>query len=602
MNRTLATLPLLSGLMLLGACSTTSTPDPLATYTGQQLNWTSCDPTLVPYRQVIKAVGSRIECADVQVPLDWNKPDRGTMSFSMLRVKAGDAAARKGAIFFNPGGPGGDGLLFGAIYGYLWNQADTTTPAGKALKALADGYDLVGFSPRGTGQSSRYTCGSNELASPEQYPSEDRSQTNIDAMLRNARLVAQSCLKNPITPYINTDQTARDLNLARQLMGDAKLNYVGYSYGTWLGSWYARRFPESTGRLLLDGNTAFAGTFQDSFNLQPLGFERAFREVALAYAARHDDVFGLGKTAADVYAVYNAFPGALKFTLQQYSSSNIIQNLYSNQSIPNISLQLVAARGFAAVIKANPEVKDNASLAELVAKQTYSGVPKLNAAAQQEALTMVDTYLAIVNGLTGPVELSYGSAVFNAILNNDTAWEKDPQKWVEFGNQEAKSHPLIGGSYTETSAIYWPAPSASRPDVPANLPPILMLQNEYDPATPAEGALAALKAFPSAKMLFVDDEAQHTAFPYGTDCVDLQVAQYFLNGTMPAQKFNVCGALPLPGEEQVYPVGKTYAGTDNLSAQGLHRAALGATPETKAELQLLKDIIKRNGLKANSLR
>jgi len=98
---------------------------------------------------------------------------------------------------------------------------------------------------------------------------------------------------------------ARDLNLARQLMGDQNLNYIGYSYGTWLGSWYAKLFPEHTGRMLLDGNTSFNAPFEETFGFQPMAFERDFRDAVAPYLARQNAYFGLGATGSDVYATQN---------------------------------------------------------------------------------------------------------------------------------------------------------------------------------------------------------------------------------------------------------------------------------------------------------
>ena len=583
----------------------------------QTINWAACDPTIVPYNVVKQTIGARLQCADITVPEDWNKPSRGNLSFSLLRVTAGDPAKRQGSLFFNPGGPGGDGLLFGAIYGYLWNQADTSTPTGKQLFDLSEQYDLIGFSPRGTGQSSRLTCGSNVSSSPEQYQTTDRSQKNIDAMLRNARIVAEACLKNPLTPYINTDQTARDLDLARELMGDKKFNFIGYSYGTWLGSWYAKLFPEQTGRMLLDGNTAFAGTFQDSFNMQPLGFQRAFTDSALAYIARHP-VFEMGTSEPSVYAIYDAFAPAIKLALQtQDYENNIIQSLYSDFTIPTISVSLVGARGLNDVVAANPGLNTEADLTPLLEKHTFAKDANLDAAARADALTLLPAYLGVINQKVKPVDLKDDNAVFNSVINNDTPWNQDPQFWINFGAQQAVANPLVGGGFTETSAIYWSKPTTTKPPVPAGLPPILMLQNELDPATPKEGALDALKSLPSAKMIFVDNEAQHTAFPYGDTCVDSQVAQYFLDGSMPANKFNVCQALPLPGlsagdfsvpaETRVYQVGDTYANgntvpAQSLAAQGIRSQALGNTPATKDALNLLKAIIERNAIKPPQLR
>ena len=621
---------LLSLTLLLAACGQNSSPaaaqDPttlsaqdeaeVQTYNRQKLNWTACDPTLIPFRVVTEALGDRVQCADVLVPLDWNNPRQGKISFALLRVKAPDQSKHQGSIFFNPGGPGGDGLLFGAIFAFLWGQADTGTKSGAALKQLSENYDLIGFSPRGTGQSSRLTCGSNEQTSAEQYPSEDRSPANVAALLRNARLVAQACLKNPLTPYINTDQTARDLNLARQLLGDSKLNYVGYSYGTWLGAWYAKLFPEKTGRFLLDGNVALDKTWQESFNFQPLGFERAFRESSLGYAARQNATFGLGSTREAVYSVYDAFPSALKLTLQNYPAS-LVGALYTGEGTVSIPYKLVAARGFSTVVKANPELKTSDELAPLLSAYVYSPNPDVNRVALSEALLMLGTYTGLVNKLTTPVELDFGNAVFNSVLGNDSPWTQDEAFWIKAGDQAARDYPLIGGSLTENSAIYWSRPTARKPAVPGNLPPLLLLQNEYDPATPREGALPAWRTLPGAKMIFIDNEAAHTAFPYDTECVDLGVAQYFLDGKLPATPFTVCPAKPLPTETQVYNLGADYQTGDGASAQslsgqslpgqgvaaqGLKVSAFGSSQANQDALKLLREIIARNGIKPAGLR
>lgn len=556
-----------------------------------------------------------MQCADVLVPLDWNNPHQGKISFALLRVKAPDQSKHQGSIFFNPGGPGGDGLLFGAIFAFLWGQADTGTRSGAALKELSERYDLIGFSPRGTGQSSRLTCGSNEQTSAEQYPSEDRSPTNVAALLRNARLVAQVCLKNPLTPYINTDQTARDLNLARQLLGDGKLNYVGYSYGTWLGAWYAKLFPEKTGRFLLDDNVALDRTWQESFNFQPLGFERAFRESALGYAARQNATFGLGSSREEVYGVYDAFPSALKLTLQTYPAS-LVDALYSGGGTVSIPYKLVAARGFSAVIAANPGLKTSDELAPLLSAYVYSPDSEVQNVALSEALLMLGTYTSIVNTLTKPVELGFGNAVFNTVLGNDSPWTQDEAFWIKAGDQAARDYPLIGGSLTENSAIYWSRPTARKPAIPGNLPPLL-LQNEHDPATPREGALPAWRTLPGAKMIFIDNEAAHTAFPYDTECVDLGVAQYFLDGKLPKDAFTVCPAKPLPTETQVFNLGADYQTGDGASAQsltgqslngpgvaaqGLKISAFGSSQANQDALKLLREIIARNGIKPAALR
>ena len=252
--------------LLLGSCglSNSSLPDDQA-YRTQRLNWTACDPTILGHdaAEMFQNLGARLVCADIQVPMNWKAPREGMASVALIRLKAASPAGRKGAIFFNPGGPGGDGLAFAPRFGLAWGQADPSTAVGANLKQLTEEYDLVGFSPRGVGASTRLYCGTNELVNPIRPPASDRSEANIASMTR----------------------------LGRSLMGDAKLNYVGYSYGSWLGAWYAKLFPQHTGRMLLDANMPFHGTMQSAFENDALSFERDFREVAAPYLDRHDSVF-----------------------------------------------------------------------------------------------------------------------------------------------------------------------------------------------------------------------------------------------------------------------------------------------------------------------
>ncbi|WP_261665089.1 alpha/beta hydrolase [Deinococcus sp. Marseille-Q6407] len=569
----------------------------------QKLNWEKCDPTVISPK-VAKDLGDRMQCADIRVPMDWNNPSHGEASVSLLRVTAAKPDQRQGAIFFNPGGPGGDGLLFGAVFGYLWDKADTSTQAGAELKRLSEQYDLVGFSPRGVGDSSLISCGANRELESVNNPSYDRSKENTDKQLRNARLVAAACQKSPMSRFVNTEQTARDLNLARQLMGDKKLNYIGYSYGTWLGSWYAKLFPEQTGRMVLDGNTAFDKTLEESFLMQPLGFERAFRDVSLYFAARHNDLFELGQTKEEVYATYDALPPNLKYALQGYAGGSIIQNMYTDDGITENSLHLVAARGVSDVLKANPGAKDMDSLAPLLEKHQFAQNAQVNKVAQQLALPLAEAFFELEDGASYPLELSSSNATFTAVKCNDTPSTRDPQHWVDLGTQLAQKYPLIGGQYTEEPCIYWGEPTAKRPATPASMPPILMLHTESDPATPREGAISAWKSLPNAKLLMVDNEAKHTAFPYDTDCVDYPVAHYFTSGELPQQNFTACQALPLPGEDEVYPVGESYTtgiAPQSVGPQGPVRgaqkqSAFVQTEDVQQAKQLLKDIIERNAI------
>ncbi|GGS26443.1 alpha/beta fold hydrolase [Deinococcus knuensis] len=553
LNRSaLALLPLTAALAACNPTPTPTAPDPMAPFTGQILGWAACDATILgsDNAALFSELGSRLQCADMTVPQNWAKPDAGRLSVSLIRVTASDSKQRQGAIFFNPGGPGGDGLTFAPFNAYFWANGDTSTTRGANLKKMTEQYDLIGFSPRGVGASSRLYCGSNELIDPINPPAADRSDANVKRMIRAGKLVAQACQKNPLTPFINTDATARDLNLARQLLGDQKLNYIGYSYGTWLGSWYAKTFPEHTGRMLLDGNMSWNETMQDAFGLQPAAFERDFRDSAAPYLARQNALLGLGDTGEKVYAAQNA----LSEPLRSITANNTAGLMYSRDQLLFIGLVLKPAVVVDRLIRMNPNA-DLFDLLNLSAQQTYFPDPQLNETGVQLAQTLLFMRDDLLNAQPGPAELDSFNSTFTAITCNDTAWKSDLSAARALDDREARDYPLIGGASVSNPCLQWKGgPSVQQPKLPANMPPVLMLQNELDPATPQEGALRALNSTPSAKMIFIDDEPQHAAFPYGTDCVDGPITTYFLNGTLPGEKLSRCAALPLPGENAVVPV------------------------------------------------
>ena len=550
----------------------------LEEFENQEVSWAACDPTLFSEsgRELLAPLGDRLECATLKTPLDWEEPARDEINLGVLRVKAGDESKRKGAILLNPGGPGGDGLTLGAFFGLIFANGgiEDTLPvaAPEILAQVSESYDIVGFSPRGVGGSFQLFCGSNAVYPPADFYT-DRSDENLQALLAQAELVAEACKNNPLSDFVNTEQTVQDMDLIRRLLGDEKLNYLGYSYGSWLGAWYAKRFPENAGHMVLDANTNFAATFQESFGLQPLGFQRGFEDVAAPYLTRND-VFGLGETPEEVYGVYDA----LRDDVKSVVTFPILNLLYSSQQVTVVGASLSASRGINTILNElesplEPEGYD--AFLEAVATYPYVEDEELSAAISEVALPFAQDYIAALEAEPESVVLEPSSAVFNSISCNDSPWNQDSQFWIDFGNEQNEVHPFIGGAFTSEPCAFWGEPSTMMPDIPENLPSVLMVQTGYDAATPAEGALEAFESLPGAKLVYVENELSHTIFPYNTECVDAQVAQFLLDGSLPEETVTNCDALPLPGETEIFAPG-TAPSTDELTTQGLVRAAVSA--------------------------
>ena len=549
-------------LAFLIACGGGGPDEPdLSVFTEQTVAWESCDAQLFEEdKEALAPILERLECATVQTPLDWENPELESVNLGVLRVRAADPAKRKGAIALNPGGPGGDGLFIAAIFGLIFAEPDSERvglPERASFAEISESYDIIGSSPRGVGESFRLYCGSNRLA-PANYSAYDTSEDNLDDILLAAQYEADACQANPLTKYIDTEQTARDMDLIRQLLGDEKLNYLGFSYGSWLGAWYAKLFPGQAGNIVLDGNLIFSGTWQDVFELDANSFNRAFEDVALAYVARNNTFYGLGETQAAVLERFVALPNRVK-EAYVFGSVGVFGDLYSSGSIPLVGLKLLSAQGAAEVLASFEDPPGLGELLDAVEAYSYAEDEELNAELASYAFDIAFDAYIFENAAPAPVEITSFGAVYQAIVCNDTAWSGSLEELKAGARVDAETYPLLGVYFAYQPCAHWSQATTSNPAVPSDIPPVMMVQNGYDAPTPAEGAFEAFETLPDARMVYVENEVTHTTFPYGTDCVDETVAAYLLNGALPENAVSNCEALPLPGEDQVYPPGTTLS-------------------------------------------
>ncbi|WP_129311247.1 alpha/beta hydrolase [Streptomyces sp. L2] len=205
-------------------------PD-LSRFYRQKIVWAVCKGPEMP---------KDLRCGKVTVPLDYTRPGAGTLDLALARYRA--TGASRGSVVLNFGGPGGPGV-------------SELAAAGKQFMDLTDGYDVVTFDPRGVGRSSPVSCGESE---DDESSDTGRPSTDLDhpqALLKQLRKMAAQCVRHsgPVLRHIGTVDAARDLDVIRQALGDKKLNYLGFSYGTRLGAVYAAEFPGKVGRVALDG-------------------------------------------------------------------------------------------------------------------------------------------------------------------------------------------------------------------------------------------------------------------------------------------------------------------------------------------------------------
>ncbi|GAA2630864.1 alpha/beta hydrolase [Streptomyces vastus] len=209
----------------------------LSRFYDQKIDWADCEDAGM-------GVPEDLQCGKVTVPLDYAKPDGATLDIAMARFRA--TGESRGSVLLNFGGPGVSGV-------------SEVTAGGDDFMGLTNGYDVVTFDPRGVGRSSPVSCGDGiePPADPTDDPTEDSEpdSDNPQAALKLLRKAADACAKHsgPVLPHIGTVNVSRDLDIMRDALGDKKLNYLGFSYGTRLGAVYAAQFPDRTGRLVLDG-------------------------------------------------------------------------------------------------------------------------------------------------------------------------------------------------------------------------------------------------------------------------------------------------------------------------------------------------------------
>lgn len=347
----------------------------------------------------------------------------------------------------------------------------------------------------------------------------------------------------------------KDLDLLRALLGRRTIDWIGYSGGTWMGAAYATYFPQRVGRFVLDGNTQFTARWQTSFNWQPLGFERRWREDFLPWAAKYDDRFHLGASPADVHRTYEQLRAELsRHPINLFGLIDIgpvlldqatVQQLYSKYAFTNLADLLGALRAIAAGRTTPAEVE--------------AAMPEMR-----------QVLIHARDAARPPVGTDAFPATFLHITCNDTPWYGDRDYLLHRSAAQGRRYPLVGWYQLNQPCVFWDRPAAATlaPRTGKGVPPVLMVQNVRDPATPYEGAIRAKRAFDGAWMLLVRNEGDHTIYP-GNPCVDAKVEAYLL-GQVPARDAT-CQGVGLPAPT---PAGRAAAaGTGSTPVQLARRLA-----------------------------
>lgn len=498
LRRTLIAAATAATLIVLTACTGASAPTPtplpvssetpaaLEPFYGQEVSWTSCERSFT--------------CADITAPMDWNNPEAGSITLSVVR-HAATGKDRLGSLFVNPGGPGASG------YDLVAKSLDFAVSAD-----LSAAYDVIGFDPRGVARSTPVTCLNGAQMDEYLYGLSTTTRGTpawIAESAAQAKSFGQACAENTgeSLEFVTTVSAARDLDLLRALVGDTKLNYLGYSYGTFLGATYADLYPENTGRLVLDGALDPAASNADVTRIQAQGFESALRAYLQACVAGENCPFSGGVDAA-----MNRV-GKLLDTVDAHPIANSDgRKLGANTLFTAIITPLYSQDGWAQL---------SSMFADVFAGNATS------------AFAFADSY----NGRQGPGEYADNqSEAFTAYNCRDYRYNADPAAMAAQAKELVAAAPVFGKymGYGDIGCANWPYPDgAERTAIHApGAADILVIGTTNDPATPYVWAQALATELESGHLVTYHGEG-HTAYNKGNSCVTGTVDSYFLKGTVP---------------------------------------------------------------------
>ncbi|WBQ07265.1 alpha/beta fold hydrolase [Kribbella sp. CA-293567] len=539
-------------------------------YLDQPITWSVCSFDAAVKRLYPQAPTTN--CAKVNVPMDWANPDaHPDVQVAIAYSKA--IGTSKGLMATNPGGPGGAGLSLSASLATRKTQLFTD-------------YDLVGFDPRGFGASTPLQClttaeALNALPVTPDY--KERTKLTHRVEEAEAKLQAEACAATEFGQFVSSQQTVYDMDFIRALFKARQLNFIGYSYGTWLGGWYADTYPARVGRFVLDSNMDWTHTQWQNVNFDPFSGQRRRDTQLFPWIARHaDQITGLGSTPAQVTAKYNGIRASLT-TLVKAGESNvrgdnldglIYSAIYGNTRFIRATLDVLVHDEFTKAPSASGEVElghvDRAwarlapnlqAFDTLAALRTRYGVTAA-ATAAAEAATQVDSLKDVIadaraeaaRATSGDQTVNLG-AIGTTVRCNDTAWNKDPKFYTKEADKMAKKYDFFGYMNGVPMCAYWKyAPQDRKLDLKGS-PRMLIVQAELDPATAYEGSLRTHEDTKAVtRFVAIDDEGQHGQYiGSASSCAEAIGDKFVFTGELPG-KNQVCGTTPLPAELSVYPV------------------------------------------------
>lgn len=447
----------------------------LGRYFNQKLHWQEC---------------GGFECAEFAAPLDWNNPDAQAITISMKRATAEHNTL--GSLFINPGGPGMPAK------GYVDDFH----------RSQLSGYDIIGMDSRGSGDSTPVVCGTTEEL--DSYFAADISPDDASeeaALVDEAKKFADGCRRNSgvLLDHISTIETMYDYDLARQLVGDEKLNFYGISYGTFLGAVYAELFPDKVGRMVLDAPVQLDPNQEVP---QAVGFERALHAWAAWCGEQTNEICPLGNNEDEVVQTFVNFLEAVDAKPLQTGT-------------PRQLTQSLAVSGLAIFFYGGQEYYQQLAQILSAAIQTSDGSVLLMAADQ-----MNDRSQSGYSSL---------ATAFPAISCADTQDDGLAASYAYWRNEVIPQAPVFGKFFgpDDLCPIWTAKPMPRIKFSAAGAAPIVVVGSTLDSATPYEQAVTMADSLESA--VLVTREGPGHGSLGDSECVDKAVFNYLNHGRVPAE-------------------------------------------------------------------
>jgi pimeloyl-ACP methyl ester carboxylesterase len=470
--------------------------DDLASFYEQELIWKECDDD------------KKFECAKIRVPVDYQNPGNASLTLALKKLSAKNSANKIGSLLINPGGPGGSGT-------------DYVTYAEDAFgKRLMDAFDIIGFDPRGVALSTPLDCLTDKEV--DEFIAFDGTPDTAEELAQSINLslnLVEGCKKieNNLIAHVGTQAAARDMDIIRQLVGDENLNYLGASYGTYLGGMYAELFPEKVGRLVLDGGVdpSLSG-LEQSFD-QAVGLDTALKRF-VADCPKHDDC-PLTKTGDEGVQEIRSFLDSLdanslktedpdRVLTQSMGVYAVAGFLYSNEWWPYMRQSLATAF--------QGDGTDLLAIVDLFNDRNDDGTFATNST---EAIYAINCF--------------------------DTPSEVTEEQVRELAKTWIKDAPIFGDylAWGNLACTIWPVkdPNPINKFSAIGAAPIVVVGTKFDPATPYKWSVGLSSQLTSSVLLTYEGDG-HTAYMRGSKCIDNEIENYLVEGVIPAKDIS-CPAI-----------------------------------------------------------